>query len=327
MSSQIARDRALETALRRRSSLWRSAVARARRLNAGRARDTHDALGLLEDYRLLAHDLAVARRLIPESRAREHLETAYAKVHAALHRPAAHPLQALVRLLRDQAPGIVAELRLHLAWVTALFALSIGAGFALVHTYPDLVALFASPDMVAAVDHGELWTAGLLNVAPSSIISAQVLTNNVVVSLFAFCAGFLFGLGTFYIVSLNGLTLGAMFAFTAQHGLAGQLFAFVLPHGGVELSVMCLSGAAGASVGEALIRPSAATRARSFQTAALRAGKLLIPCVLLLAGCGLIEGYFSPDPTFPLWSRALVGVGYWLLMVAWLRGWLFGRRA
>jgi uncharacterized membrane protein SpoIIM required for sporulation len=325
-SGAVTRERALESALRRRSDLWRSAVARATRLASGRALDAHDALSLLEDYRRLAHDLAVARRLIPESRAREYLETAYAQVHAVLHRPAAHPLQALWSLLREQIPGIVAELRPYIAWVTALLALSVGAGFALVRAYPDLVALFASPDMIAAVDRGELWTAGLLNVAPSSVISAQVLTNNVVVSLFAFCAGFLFGLGTCYIVALNGLTLGAMFAFTAQHGLAGKLFAFVLPHGCVELSVMCLSGAAGCAVGEALIRPSAATRARSFQIAALRAGKLLIPCVLLLAGCGLIEGYFSPDPRFPLWSRALVGAGYWLFMVGWLQGWLFANR-
>jgi uncharacterized membrane protein SpoIIM required for sporulation/uncharacterized RDD family membrane protein YckC len=315
----------LERLMRNPSGLSRTAVARARRLASGRAHDTHDALSLLEDYRLLAHDLAVARRLMPDSRAREYLETAYAQVHSALHRPAARPLHTLVVLIRDEVPRIVAELRFHIAWVTALFTLSIGAGFALVRAYPELIALFASPDMIAAVERGELWTAGLLTIAPSSIVSAQVLTNNIVVSLFAFCAGFLFGLGTFYIVSLNGITLGAVFAFTAQHGLAGKLFGFVLPHGCVELSVMCLSGAAGAAVGEALIRPGTSTRSKSFQIAALQAGKLLVPCALLLVGCGLIEGYFSPDPAFPLWSRALVGGGYWLFMLALLSGGLFGR--
>jgi uncharacterized membrane protein SpoIIM required for sporulation/uncharacterized RDD family membrane protein YckC len=326
-AADASRDRALAGALLRRSSLWPAAAARARRLATGRAHDTKDACGLVEDYRILARDLSIARRLIPDSRAREYLETAYAQVHATVHRPARHPVQALKVLLRDQIPEIVAELHPHIAWVTGLFALSVAAGFALVQAYPDLIALFASPDMIAATERGELWTAGLLDIAPASLVSAQVLTNNVVVSLFAFCAGFLFGLGTFYIVSLNGLTLGAVFALTAQHGLAGRLGAFVLPHGCVELSVMCLTGAAGAAVGEALIRPLAATRARSLQIAALRAGKLLIPCVLLLAGCGLIEGYVSPDPRLPVWGRVLVGGGYWILMVAWLEGWLFGRRA
>jgi hypothetical protein len=49
--------------------------------------------------------------------------------------------------------------------------------------------------------------------------------------------------------------------------------------------------------------------------------------VLLLAGCGLIEGYISPDPRFPLWMRVAVGLGYFVFMLALLRGWLFRRRA
>jgi uncharacterized membrane protein SpoIIM required for sporulation len=176
------------------------------------------------------------------------------------------------------------------------------------------------------VERGQLWTEGLLNVVPSSVLSLQILTNNIVVSLFAYCAGFLFGLGTLYILGLNGLMLGAIFAFTGLHGLGDELFAFVLAHGCVEISVMCLSGAAGAAVGEALIRPSHGNRRESFRLAALRSGKLLIACVVLLIGSGLIEGYVSPNPDFPLWSRAVIGVGYWLVMLALLRGWLFGRR-
>jgi uncharacterized membrane protein SpoIIM required for sporulation/uncharacterized RDD family membrane protein YckC len=325
--AERSRDRALEAALLRRSSLWRAAAARASRLAMGHAHDTADAFGLVEDYRILARDLGIARRLIPNSRAREHLETAYAQAHSSVHRSAANSLRSLQELLRAEIPQIVSDLHPQIAWVTGLFALSVAAGFALIQAYPDLIALFASPDMIAATARGELWTAGLLQVAPASLVSAQVLTNNIVVSLFAFCAGFLFGLGTFYIVALNGLTLGAVFALTAQHGLAGQLLSFILPHGCVELSVMCLSGAAGAAVGEALIRPMAATRAQSFQSVALRAGKLLVPCVLLLTGCGLIEGYISPDPRLPLWGRVLIGGGYWLFMVAWLEGWLSRRAA
>jgi uncharacterized membrane protein SpoIIM required for sporulation len=91
------------------------------------------------------------------------------------------------------------------------------------------------------------------------------------------------------------------------------------------LSVMVLSGAAGAAVGEALIRPAMSSRARSFQRAALRTSKVIAACVVLLIGCGLIEGYISPSEDFPLWARVIVGVGYWLFMVAMLRGYLFGR--
>ena len=215
----------------------------------------------------------------------------------------------------------------YLLWTTLIFVLASCAGYALVHRYPELIALFASPDTIATVERGQLWTQGLLNVVPSSMLSVQILTNNIVVSLFAYCLGFLFGLGTLYILGLNGLMLGAIFAFVAEHGLAGALLRFMVAHGCVELSVMCLSGAAGAAIGEALIRPGAGGRLESFRSAALRTGPVLIACALLLVGSGLIEGYISPDPRFSLLARIVVGVGYWCLMVAFLSGRLFAPRA
>ena len=319
------RDRALQATLLQRAGAWQSAAERAKRLASGKIEDVSDAAAMVEDYRLLAHDLARARRLLPRSRTRDFLESAYAQAHATLYRSATHPGFAAWGFFRDQIPQAVTELRGHILWVTLLFLLSVLAGGWLVHSFPDLISLVASPALISTVERGELWTEGLLNVVPSSILSLKVLTNNITVSLVAFCAGFLFGLGTLYLIGLNGFTLGAIFAFTAQHGLDDELFKFIVAHGCVELSVMCLSGAAGAAIGEALIRPDRPRRSEAFQRAAVRASKLLAACIVLLVGCGFIEGYVSPDPSFPLWTRLVVGVGYFIFMIALLRGWLFGR--
>ena len=86
--------------------------------------------------------------------------------------------------------------------------------------------MFADPKLIATVERGELWTDGVLNVTPSAVMSVSILTNNIVVSFFAFCSGIIFGLGTFYLIGMNGLSLGAIFAFTGQHGLAGQAVRF-----------------------------------------------------------------------------------------------------
>ena len=326
MDSQ-ARRRALTASLLKRSELWRQADARTRRLGHGRSDDVADATRLADDYRLLAHDLSRARTLLPDSRVREYLEAAYARAHATLHRGAWRIGRELLALFRDDVPAVVRWLRPYILWSTAIFALSLLAGYLLVWRYPELIALFASPDLIATVERGQLWTQGLLNIVPSSVLSVQILANNIVVSLFAYCAGFLFGLGTLYILGLNGLMLGAVFAFVNRHGLGGELASFIVAHGCVELSVMCLSGAAGAAVGEALVRPGRSGRIESFRVAALRSGKLLIACAALLVGCGVIEGYVSPNPRFALWARLAIGVGYWLLMVALLSGALSGARA
>jgi len=324
--STDARRQALTTALLQRAQLWHAAQARAVRLARERTEDATDAARMADDYRLLAHDLARARSLLPETRTREYLERAYARAHATLHHGAWHPGSALLTLLRDELPAVVRWLAPYIFSATAIFALAVTGGYALVHRYPELIALFASPDLIASVERGQLWTEGLLNIVPSSVLSVEILTNNIVVSLIAYCTGFLFGLGTLYILGLNGLMLGAVFAFVGAHGLAGELGSFIAAHGCVEISVMCLSSAAGTAVGEALIRPGEAGRMESFRVAALRSGTLLLACALLLAGAGLIEGYVSPNPRFTLPARIAIGVGYWCFMVALLTGWLWRGR-
>jgi uncharacterized membrane protein SpoIIM required for sporulation len=324
--SSSARRQALTANLLSRMPLWREADARARRLALGHLDEASDAIRLAQDYRLLAHDLARVRTLLPGTRTREYLEGAYARAHVTLHRGAWRADRALISLFRDELPAAVRWLLPYILWCTAIFILTVLAGYALVHEYPELIGLFASPELIATVERGQLWTEGLLNVVPSSVLSVQILTNNIVVTLFAYCAGILFGLGTLYILGLNGLMLGAVFAFVGQHGLAQQLFSFIVAHGCVELSVMCLSGAAGAALGEALVRPGPGGRSESFRIAALRSGKLLGACALLLVGAGLIEGYVSPNPRFSLATRVVIGVGYWLFMLALLSGRLFPRR-
>jgi uncharacterized membrane protein SpoIIM required for sporulation len=322
-AGEALRQQALAAALLARARAWQEADARIARFARGRTDDAADAVRLVDDYRLLAHELARARALLPASRTREYLESAYARAHATLHHGAMHFGSVLKRLFTVETPAAMRWLAPYLAWTTLIFVLAAWAGYALVHRYPELIALFASPDMIASVEGGKLWTQGLLNIVPSSVLSAQILTNNIVVSLCAYCLGFLFGLGTLYILGLNGLMLGAFFAFVGQHGLTRELFSFVVPHGCVELSVMCLSGAAGAAIGEALVRPGEAGRLESFRAAALRSAVVLMSCAVLLVGAGLIEGFISPDPRVALPARLAIGLGYWCLMVALLSGWLF----
>jgi uncharacterized membrane protein SpoIIM required for sporulation/uncharacterized RDD family membrane protein YckC len=294
---------------------------RAAGLGLRRGSDVADALAVVEDYRRTARELGSARSATTD----EYLEATYADLHDVIHRPARRGLRVLWSLLRDQVPGAMHAMRVHLLAVTLLFVASGVTGFWLIYTFPDLIAMFASPQLIATVERGELWTEGLLNVTPSAVLSVSILTNNIVVSLFAFCSGIVFGLGTFYLIGLNGISLGAIFAFTGQHGLAGKLFDFVVAHGCVELSCICIAGAAGSYLGEALIRPGTLARSDAFRLAARDGVRVLVVVTLLLFVCGFIEGYVSPDPEVPRWARVTIGVGYFLFMISVLRGYAFGR--
>lgn len=321
----MSADRGLQAWLQARLETWRGLAPKLDALERRRNHTAGEALEAIELYRALGRDLATARRVMPGSRVQRALEQHYASLHAVIYRQPRNLRAGLATLLREEIPAIVREMRTHIFWIAALFVLSAVAGWRLIMSYPELVSLLASEEMINNVERGRLWTDELLNVAPSSLLSIGILTNNIAVSLMAFCLGVLFGLGTFYIIGMNGLMLGAVFAFTHQHGLADELFRFVVAHGVVELSVIVLAGAAGAKLGESLILPTYPTRRESFQHAASKSVRVLFLCALLLVGCGFIEGYISPDPSYSLFSRVIIGFGYGAVMIAALTGRLFAR--
>lgn len=320
-----------ETALRAwltsRIAVWRDLSTTLDGLERRRDHTAPDALHAVELYRSLGRDLSIARNVLPASRMTRALEQSYARLHAIIYRKPHNWRDRLRVLFGEEIPQAMAEMRGAILWVSLLFALSAGAGWWLVGTYPELIGLLADEKMINGVEMGHLWTEGMLNVTPSSLISIGILSNNIAVSIVAYSIGVFFGLGTFYIIAMNGLMLGGIFAFTHQHGMAGELLRFVTAHGFVELSIICVAGAAGVMLGTSLMWPTHATRRESFQHAAAKTGRVMIPCALLLVGCGFIEGYLSPDPDFPMVNRVIVGFGYWIVMFGVFSGRAFGLRS
>jgi uncharacterized membrane protein SpoIIM required for sporulation len=310
-----------------RAGSWRAVVQNVDALRAQRHATVAEALSAVESYRGLARDLATARRVAPNSRTTSALESLYGQLHGVINRRPRGGVAAMRALLSIDVPRAAHELRAKILSMALLLAISALAGWWLITTFPALIRLFASDDMIDNVEQGHLWTEGILNIMPSSILSVSILANNIVVSVLAFCAGIFLGLGTLYLIAMNGMMLGAAFAFVHQHGLARALFEFIIAHGPVELSVICIAGAAGVALGESIIRPTVNSRRDSFQACAHRVAPVLLMCAVLLVGCGFIEGFISPDPRFPMASRITIGIGYWLIMWALMTGRLFANRA
>jgi uncharacterized membrane protein SpoIIM required for sporulation len=312
--------------LEERRGFWRETGERLASIERGSSARPEAVLAIVRAYPEIARDLALARRAASAGGITRFLETLHRDLHRSLFRSPERLGTTIRALLERDAPAAARALSKHIAAVTVLFFLCAAAGFALVHRYPELAGLFASERMIEQVSQGQLWTDNLLSVFPSSLLAVQIFSNNIMVSLFAVCLGVMYGLGTLYIVGMNGLMLGAIFAFTAQHGLAGRLFEFVCAHGFVELSVIFVAGAVGASLGEALARPGQLTRGAAFRNAVRRGMGLMAVCLAFLVGAGVIEGYVSPDRSIPLAARLAIGLGYFTLFVLVLSGALGRRR-
>jgi len=303
-----------------RSPIWNRVAAELKIVERGKSADPECVRELVRSYPEIARDLAIARREAPNGNLTRNLERIYLELHRVIFRPPTRWWLEVRDLFLHGAATEALRIRWHILWVTLLFILSTLAGWMLVASYPELAALFASEDMIEKVQQGELWTDNLHNVVPSSVLSVQLFTNNVTVCLFAICLGLFFGLGTFYIITLNGMMLGSIFAFTQHYGMGERLFNWVAAHGFVELSVICVAGAVGVSLGEALARPGHLTRLASFQQAVARGLRLMVVALVFLIGAGVVEGFVSPNPNIGLAGRLAVGLGYWVLFVLVMSG-------
>jgi uncharacterized membrane protein SpoIIM required for sporulation len=74
------------------------------------------------------------------------------------------------------------------------------------------------------------------------------------------------------------------------------------------------------SLGEALARPGELTRAAAFQRSVARGLRLMVVCLTFLVGAGVLEGFVSPNPRFPLSARLAIGLGYFAFFVLVLSG-------
>lgn len=279
-----------------------------------RALGADDAHALVGGYRQLSRDVASVRREQPGTRLAAQLEALYRRLHHRIHAPYEPARVRAAALWRVELPASARRLVPALRIVLLMFAVSAATGALLLSAFPELITLFAGEDLVRGVQRGEMWTERVFNVAPSSVVAAGIATNNIVVSLSAYVLGIFYGLGTLYIVGLNGLMLGALFAYTAQFGLADDLLYFVLAHGPAELSIILIAAAAGLRVGASLARPGQATHAEAFRGAVRDTGLLLLVCVPALVVCGVVESYVSPDERFDWLPRALIGAGLAVLL-------------
>jgi uncharacterized membrane protein SpoIIM required for sporulation len=154
-----------------------------------------------------------------------------------------------------------------------------------------------------------------------SSFSAQLMVNNIGVSIKAMALGMTYGLGTIVILFYNGVILGLV---AVDYVLAGQLkflLGWLLPHGVIEVPAILIGGQAGLMLAHALIgrgqRNTIRTRLRA---ASADVVTLVFGVALLLVWAGLIEAFFSQyhEPVLPYAVKIAFGCVELLLFVLFL---------
>lgn len=256
-------------------------------------------------YRQAVADLAYARMCFPGHPVVRELEQLVGHAHSILYQAGRSQSRSWTLFWRETWPMRVREAAGPILFATALFWASAVVGFVLTALNPVLESFFVSPQMRAAITAKRLWTESLTSGAPAA--SSGIAVNNINVSLMTWALGLTFGVGTVWLLILNGVMLGAIAAACLRAGMLLPLAEFVVAHGSLELPAIWISGGAGLLMAEAMLFPGRYSRRVELRLKGRRSVQIIVGIVPILLVAGAIEGFISPS-TLPGLLKALLGL-------------------
>lgn len=153
--------------------------------------------------------------------------------------------------------------------------------------------------------------------------SAELMNNNIRVTLLAMAAGITWGAGTLIVLFSNGVSLGAVAADYIAGGQSTFLAAWLLPHGSTEIPAILLGGQCGFVLAGALIGwGSHRSRAERFRLVGSDLFAIVSGAAALLVWAGLVEAFVSQyhQPVIPYFLKIAFGVCELAALAAFL-GW------
>lgn len=141
--------------------------------------------------------------------------------------------------------------------------------------------------------------------------SAQLMTNNIRVTILALALGMTWGAGTVILLFFNGAILGAVAADYIAGGQAVFLSGWLLPHGSIEIPAILLGGQAGLLLAGALIGwGNPAPRSERFRAVAHDLVAIVGGAAILLVWAGAVEAFISQyhQPVLPYSLKIAFGV-------------------
>ncbi|WP_040208934.1 stage II sporulation protein M [Neobacillus jeddahensis] len=243
-------------------------------------------------YQKAAQHLSYSQTYFPTDEVTQYLNGLVSKSHNLLYKDQVSSAKQLRYFLTTKFIGLLVEQWKFVLLAMILFIIgAIGSFFAVLNeplhihsVLPAEIARGVDPDQLgkgtAAVD--------------SSFMSASIMTNNMQVAIFAFAGGITFGLVTVYLLIYNGIMIGALAALFWHYDKSYDFWAYIVPHGMIELTAIFIAGGAGLLMGYKLLVPGEYSRGYQLKQQAKRSVQLLLGTLPLFVIAGLIEGYITP---------------------------------
>ena len=268
-------------------------------------------------YRSTAADLARAKTVGLGPTLIQSLQQLTSRAYSQIYQGSRHQeWQAVAEFYRWRLPLVMQRTFPYTLVATVIFLLGGLIAYFYSQRDPSFLALVVPQDLITLVrDENKLWMGSILGSEP--LASSNIMINNLMVSFRVVAGGITAGLFTVYALFYNGLLIGAIGALVGQHQLAFPFWAFVFPHGALELPAIFLAGGAGLLIAQALLWPGRYGRAVALKKNSYQAAQLVFGVVPLLFIAGIIEGFISPSLWMPDLLKYGLGIVLFLLLLTY----------
>src|SRR6267143_984504 len=281
--------------LEKRKPYWARLEELVQRSSRGVAALSHSELqelGLL--YRQTASDLAAVREDATSRQLAAYLNQLLGRGHNLIYMGHKPKVSAIVQFYGQTYPKVFRETLPQTLLALAIFAVTGLAAWIITAHDPGFAHRLLGPQMMETIGQRKMWTESIVAVKP--------------VAFTTFALGITAGIGTIWMMVVNGLLIGVIGAATWKAGMALQLWSFVAPHGVLELPAIFIAAGAGLEIARGMLFPGLLPRRESLAQAGGRGARLLLGTIPMLVVAGVIEGFFSPSNAPVTMKFLLAGV-------------------
>ncbi len=237
--------------------------------------------------------MSYSQTYFPDEEITRYLNELVAKAHNVLYKSEQTSGKQIYHFISSKFVGLLLGQWKAIVLAMLLFGFGFLASYLAVIENSTYVYAILPQEMVQSVEPETLGEEPRMEVDSASM-SAEIMVNNIRVAILAFAGGITFGILTVYVLIYNGIIIGALAGLFYQYDNSYAFWAYIVPHGVIELLAIFIAGGAGLLMGYKLFVPGAYTRGYQLKLQTLRSVQLLLGTIPLFVIAGIIEGFITP---------------------------------
>jgi uncharacterized membrane protein SpoIIM required for sporulation len=139
--------------------------------------------------------------------------------------------------------------------------------------------------------------------------------NNISIAFRTFAGGILAGIGSLFMLAVNGVLLGVSAGHIINKGFNTTFFPFIIGHSSFELTAIIFSAQGGLLLGYRFFVTRGLSRGEALRAAGKEALPLISGAALMLVIAAVIEAFWSSRHGLPQMLRWGAGVSGWILLL------------